>query len=103
MNSFEYRIYYQWDGPSHSDPFVKEKTPTKILEALRTFSSEFRRRIADAEAQVRTSNVCEGENEVRLTIQTRAARAAVERALSETLKDWRLYGEPVEPVPLNAT
>lgn len=93
MNSFEYRIYYQWDGRSVSDPFALKKSSQQILEALREFPGEFSRRLNDPASEINTTVVREGDSDVRLSIRTAVSLERVNEALSATLGDWRLYGE----------
>ena len=96
MNTFEYRIYYKWDGPSKCDPLASEKSPEDVVRALRTFPNELSYRIEDRDAKIETSAVREGTNEVHLRIRTTESLADVESALVATLQDWRLYGERLD-------
>jgi hypothetical protein len=93
VNTFEYRIYYQWDGPSKCAPLASEKPPDEIVRALRGFPNELAQRLEDFAAHVETSEVREGAKEVHLNIRTTESRATVEHALVATLQDWDLYGE----------
>ena len=39
MNRFTYRAYYQYNGPSHANPFRSEKSDQEVAEALARFPS----------------------------------------------------------------
>ena len=91
MNKFEYDVYYRWDGPSHSDPYVTEKTQHEIEAALRSFHGELEQKLDDPDATAFTSPVVSGCRQVRLAVATNLSRAAVDAALVSTLQDWRLY------------
>ncbi|SMF53306.1 hypothetical protein [Pseudogulbenkiania subflava] len=93
MNTFEYRIFYRWDGPSHSDPMASEKSPKEIICALREFRNELAHRLQDPDADTKASEPQEGQKEVHLRVRTTESLDSVNCALQETLSGWRLYGE----------
>jgi hypothetical protein len=49
MNKFTYRIYYEYNSPSHSDP---SKDPQAISEALSNFPNELCNNLSDQDATV---------------------------------------------------
>ena len=93
MPVYAYRVFYRWDGPSQTDAFAKEKSPTQVTEALRGFLSEVHHRIDDREATVDHQHVDSSATEVVARIRTIASVEEVGRAVDATLKDWRLYAE----------
>lgn len=90
---YRYRIYYEWKGTTHSDPFVQEKTATEIENALRAFPSELQQRLSNTNAEVKSSAVTHGSTEIELLVMTACEVAVLQAALTVTLQDWRLFGE----------
>ena len=92
MSTFKYRIYYEWQGRTKSDPFAVEKSPDEIANALERAPSEFRVRLSDPDATVKS---VPGANlkEIILFITTAENEDGVNLALVPTLQDWRLFGD----------
>lgn len=90
MSTHKYRIYYEWQGKTPSDPFAREKTPDEVADALERAPTEFRVRLdagASVEAEAGASS-----SEIVLTVSTSGTEEDVTRALVPTLQDWHLFG-----------
>ncbi|MBV6319993.1 hypothetical protein [Duganella violaceipulchra] len=92
MNTYKYRIYYEWQGRTKSDPFAIEKSPEEIANALTRAPFEFSVRLSDRDATVR-SEPSANLNEIILVVTTIESEDGVDLALVATLKDWRLFGD----------
>ena len=91
--TYRFRIYYEWQGPSHSDPFATEKTQPEVYTALCNVTNEFGHRLADRDSVVTASQLTEESKEVEVSADTTDSREQVIRAMETTLKDWRLFAE----------
>lgn len=96
MNSYRYRIYYEWQGPSKSDIFAEEKTPEEVERAFERLPTEFGHRLWDQEASIEVNQVAGKSSEVILLVSTLATEEEVKNALLPTLQDWRLFGSRLD-------
>jgi len=92
MSTYKYRIYYEWQGRTKSDPFAREKSSEEIGRALERAPFEFSVRLSDRDAIVK-SEPGPNPNEITLSVTTTETQEGVNRALIPTLRDWRLFGD----------
>lgn len=52
MPTYKYRPYYQFNGPTASNPFREEKTPEEVEQSLEFFYSELTNHFGDIPHQV---------------------------------------------------
>jgi hypothetical protein len=93
MNTYRFRIYYEWHGPSHSDPLSGEKTQGEVYRALSHLPSEFSHRLPDSAASVAHTDVGETSREMTLSVRTTASREQALGAMEVPLKKWHLVGQ----------
>lgn len=95
MDTYRFRIFYEWRGRTHSDPFANEKSAEEVAEALFRFPGELRTRLDGDGTSV---EVTSGANpkEVFSTVTTSVSEEGVMRALERTCIDWRLFGDKLK-------
>ena len=91
MNEYRYRLYYEWQGRTHSAPFAYEKTEAELQLAFASFPNELRLILPDSDAVVTTSVRPPNGREVELLIKTSSAEAGVLHALARPLAGWKLF------------
>jgi hypothetical protein len=97
LNDYSFEIYYQYDGPSVSDPFAKQKTEKEIQDSLDNFYSELPSYIDAYETNYSYVPI-EGNNDRRkLTIRTTADERQINMSIDKCLKSHDLRAEKLLP------
>lgn len=87
MKEYKFEIYYKYDGPSHSDPFAKEKNPDQIQDALSNFVNEIPHYI-EGNKNTASSLHVEGNIERRIvSIKTTAEENEVMESVTRCLQN----------------
>lgn len=86
MKKRYFEVYYQYDGPSHSDPFAKMKSEKEIQDALDNFVNEFPHYLNDLGATAVSEPVKGDKNRIKVTIETTDEDQVVETALVKCLQ-----------------
>ena len=98
MNRFAYRVYYQYNGPSHSDPFRSPKDPNEIAEALRNFPDELPLYLTDQDATVSSEQTKKEPNSIIGFVVTVLDEAKTDEAVKRCLNGLDLFGEKLKQV-----
>jgi len=86
MPKYRFEIYYQYDGPSATQPFVKQKTDDEINDAFLNFRSEVPTFI-DSKLNSVTLADCQDDKYKKIfTIETTASEEEVKYAIEKCLK-----------------
>jgi len=86
MPKYKFEIYYQFDGPSASRPFAKEKTDDEINDAFLNFRSEIPTFI-DSNINSVTLADCQDDKYKKIfSIETTASEEEVLYAIEKCLK-----------------
>lgn len=93
MNRFAYRVYYQYNGPSHSDPFRSPKDSHEISEALRNFLNELPHYLSDQDAIVSSDPTKKELNSIIVFVATALDEAKTDEAVKRCLNGLDLFGE----------
>ncbi|MBU0595051.1 MAG: hypothetical protein KKH74_15095 [Gammaproteobacteria bacterium] len=96
MNRFAYRVYYEYNGPSHSDPFRSPKNSDEISEALKHFPNELSHHLPDQDATVSYEPTKGDSNSIKVTIETVLNEAKTDEAVRRCLKGLDLFGTKLE-------
>lgn len=95
MNTFHYRAYYEYAGPSKAEPFRAEMAVDEIEDALSSFPQHLDHYL-DADAIVQAGEYRPGTRERVFTVVTAGDRAATNCAVARCLSSFDLYGDPLE-------
>lgn len=93
MNRFSYRVYYQYDGPTHSAPLRSPKSSHEISEALRNFPNELCHYISDQDARVSDEPTKRDANSIIVFVATTLDETATDEAVKRCLNGLDLFGE----------
>lgn len=96
MNRFTYRVYYQYNGPSHSNPFRSPKNAHEISEALRVFPNELPHYLSDQEAAVSDEATKKDANSIIVFVETALDETATDEAVKRCLNGLDLFGEKLK-------
>lgn len=96
MNRFAYRVYYQYNGPSHSDPFRSPKDPDEISKALRISPNELPHFLSDQDATVSDEPTKKDANSIIVFVATTLDEAATDEAVKRCLNGLDLFGEKLK-------
>jgi hypothetical protein len=95
MMTYRFNVYYEWQGPSDSNPMASPKTQDEIHRALTHFSGELSRKLPDPDASLTNTALNEDSKNMTLSVSTAASRSEVFEAMEATLKVWRLFAKPL--------
>jgi hypothetical protein len=98
MNRFAYRVYYEYNGPSKSDPFRSPKDPHEIAEALRNFPNELPHFLSDQDATVSDEPTQTDANSIIVFVVTTLSEAATDEAVKRCLNGLDLFGQKLKNV-----
>jgi len=98
MNRFAYRVYYEYNGPSHSDPFRSPKDSQEISDALSNFPNELPHYLSDQEATVASEPTKKDPNSIIVFVGTALDEAATDEAVKRCLNGFDLFGEKLKKV-----
>lgn len=93
MNRFAYRVYYEYNGPSHSDPFRSLKEPNEISEALMNFPNRLPHYLSDQNATVSDDPTKKDANSIIVFVATTLDEAATDEAVKRCLNGLDLFGK----------
>lgn len=91
MNSYQYRIFYEYQGPSHVNQLGDQLEPDAVIDALRNFPQHL-------EDHVPSGSVVEvgpGQDEKSriVTVKTLADKESVDSAVARCLDSFKLLGK----------
>jgi len=98
MNRFAYRVYYLYNGPSHSDPFRWPKDSREISEALRHFPNELPHYLSDQAATVSSELTKKDTNSIIVFVATVLDETATDEAVKQCLSGLDLFGQKLKQV-----
>ena len=98
MNRFAYRVYYEYNGPSRSDPFRSRKNPHEITEALRNFPNELPHYLSDQDATVSGEPTQKDVNSIIVIVVTTLDETATDEAVKRCLNEFDLFGEKLKTI-----
>lgn len=98
MNRFAYRVYYHYNGPSHSDPFRSLKSPNEISEALKRFPNELPHYLSDQDATVSAAPPKKNSDSIIVFVATILDETSMNEAVKKCLNALDLFGEKLEKV-----
>jgi hypothetical protein len=91
-------VYYQYNGPSHSDPFRSLKNSHEISEALRHFPNELPHYLSDQDAMVTSEPTKKEPNSIIVFVATILDEAQTDEAVKRCLNGLDLFGEKLKKV-----
>lgn len=91
--TYKFRVWYEWLGPSHTDPFATKKSPAEVIDALQSIASDVKHRCSDPDVDAVATNVGTSASEIVLTITTITPEGEVMQAMTDSLRSFRLLGE----------
>lgn len=99
MNRFDYRAYYQYNGPSHADLFRSPKNSHEISEALRCFPNELPHYLSDRDATVSVKQSgAEVPDSISVFVTTILDETTTDEAVERCLNELNLFGEKLKQV-----
>lgn len=96
MNRFAYRVYYEYNGPSHSNPLRSPKDPDEIADALGNFSNGLPHYLSDQDATVSEEPTQKDANSVVIIVATTHDELATDEAVKRCLNDLDLFGKKLK-------
>lgn len=98
MSRFVYRVYYEYNGPSHSDPLRSPKEPQAISEALRHFPIDLPHYLSDQHAAVSDEPTKRDSNSIIVVVVTTLSETAMDDAVKQCLNKLDLFGAKLKQV-----
>jgi hypothetical protein len=98
MNRFAYRVYYEYNGPSKSEPFRSPKDQHEISEALRNFPNELPHLLSDQDATVSDEPTKKDANSIIVFVATSLSEAATDEAVKRCLNGLDLFAKKLKTV-----
>jgi hypothetical protein len=95
MNRFQYRAYYEFNGPSHADPFRSKKADSEVAEALARFPQDLQHFI-DPLATVETPQVQTDPASCYVIVVTPADEPTTDEAVRRCLNSLDLFGQKTD-------
>jgi hypothetical protein len=95
MNRFQYRAYYEFTRPSHTDPFRSKKTDSEVAEALARFPQDLQHFVAPS-ATVETPQVQPDPASRYVIVVTTADEPATDEAVKRCLNSLDLFGQKID-------
>ncbi|MCA7955559.1 hypothetical protein LGM43_35440 [Burkholderia seminalis] len=92
MNRFTYRAYYQYNGPSHANPFRSEKSDQEVAEALARFPSALEL-FLDRDASIEAPQIQADPSSSYVTVVTLADERSTDAVVEKCLNSLDLFGE----------
>lgn len=88
-----YRVYYEFNGPTKSDPMRTLKTEEQVSDALDRVAFELSVRLDDDNARITASPVENGA--ITLTAETAKTDESFSQALKKCLNDLDLFASKI--------
>lgn len=98
MNRFAYRVYYEYNGPSHSNPLRSPKDSHEISEALGHFPNELPHYLSDQDATISSEPTKKDPNSVIVFVATVLDETATDEAVKRCLNGLDLFGQKLQQV-----
>lgn len=93
MAKFTYEVYYQYNGPSDSNPLRSPKDAQEISDALRTFPEGLCHYLPDPDAEIEQRDANSGS--ILVIVDTVLGEGAFKEAFLRCLNDFDLFGKKV--------
>ena len=93
MSTFLFRVYYEYRGPTKSDPFERPKTEDEISFALSRVKPKFQTYLNDQNATVTVESRPSEKASIFVSVDTTDTRATVVAAMEKCLKGLGLFGD----------
>jgi len=98
MNRFSYRVYYQYNGPTKSDPLRSRRTDEEIAYSLKRVGEELPYHISDKKAVV--TNLApppdsQSTHSVHIVVSTTLDEPTTDEAVKTCLGSLDLFGEKI--------
>lgn len=86
MNTFKYRIYYEYLGPTKSDPSAQRLTSDQVQHQYESLPASLRHCLADIDPQILTEDAPAAISGVLVTLITNSSEDDVDNSVSRCLK-----------------
>ena len=96
MTRFAYRVYYEWNGPSHADPFRTQKDVAQIKDALERFPQELRHYFTEVNTQVSLGEPLREPASIIVVVVTSQSEPEIDDAVRRCLNGLDLFGAKLE-------
>jgi hypothetical protein len=93
MNTFKLRVFYEYHGRTHSDPFASQKSPNQVRDALNNVGIRLSHQLANADVQTEPTDAMLGDNSILVTVTTDKSKQVFDAVLKECLQKLRLFAE----------
>lgn len=94
MNSFEYVVYYEYNGPSACDPLRSPKDSHEVLRALRDFPSALQHHLSGGDPPPESKP--RDAKSITVRVNTALDETAADAAVKYGLKSLDLFGRKLE-------
>ena len=99
MKTFKLRVYYEYQGRTHSDPFASPKTPDQVRDALNSVGTHLSHQLANADVRTEPIDAILGDKTIVVTVTTGESKQVFDAALTKCLQKLRLLAEYIESRP----
>lgn len=96
MNRFSYRVYYEYNGPSRSNPFRSRKDPHEITEAVRKFPNDLLHFLSDQGGTVSVAPDKMDVNSIIVSVVTTLDETSTDEDVKRCLNAFDLFGEKLK-------
>lgn len=83
-------VFYEWQGPTHSDPLAMQKTAEEIALALTRFPQEFKHRVLLLDSSADVSATPATPHSIAVTVSSVLNASQLSGPMTQTLQEWRL-------------
>ncbi len=91
MNKYKYKIFYLWEGQTHSSPTVTMKNEVQILDAIYELEKELLLRTAEYSTKAAMKKI--GTQSAELEITTKMGESDFDEQMRKVLQVWDLRAE----------
>ena len=88
MNKYKYKIFYEWEGQTHSNPNATHKNEVQVEYAIGELQKELTHKTADYKTIITQEKI--DEQSVLLEVETEMSDAKLSEHLVSVLQSWDL-------------
>lgn len=92
MNSFDYRVYYEYNGATICNPLRSKKNDNEISSALENFPNDLPHHLSDQHATVYDDPTKRDGNSITIKVTTSHTETETDNAVKQCLNCFDLFG-----------
>lgn len=88
MNKYKYRVFYEWEGQTHSNPNATHKNEVQVEDSISRLQKELTMKTADYKTKITQKKI--DEKSVLLEVETELSESKLSEQLFAVLQTWDL-------------